>query len=278
MFTKYYKQILSTVTALLAASSLSAGVALITFDANTTAKASEVNTNFITLETRITNNTSNISSLNTDKQNRVSSSCAVGSSIRSINVDGTVTCEIDDNTISSADITSVTATGGLTGGGTSGDVTISSASGAVSINHYSMTSNYGFNNLCNLNKNNTTYVYHDTSSTNAFCVAVGGLQFPDGVTVTSATCGVYSNDADATNFPIIYLRRTGISGVGSSTMARMDVGSNSTTVQTLTDNTIDDAVVDNSAYTYGINFYAFHADDAGIDNRFYGCKFNYIYE
>jgi len=56
-------------------------------------------------------------------QRRVSSTCAAGSSIRAIAPDGTVTCETDDN--GGGDITGVTAGTGLTGGGISGDVTVS---------------------------------------------------------------------------------------------------------------------------------------------------------
>jgi len=56
-------------------------------------------------------------------QRRVSGSCPAGSSIRYIASNGTVTCETDND--SGGDITGVTAGTGLSGGGTSGNVTLS---------------------------------------------------------------------------------------------------------------------------------------------------------
>jgi hypothetical protein len=57
-------------------------------------------------------------------QSRVAGVCAAGNSIRTVNQDGTVVCEQDDD--SGGDITAVSAAtgGGLTGGGTSGPVSL----------------------------------------------------------------------------------------------------------------------------------------------------------
>jgi hypothetical protein len=62
-------------------------------------------------------------------QQRVTGNCPSGQYIRQINADGTVECGADAN--SGGDITSVTAGTGLTGGGTTGDVTLSIANEGV---------------------------------------------------------------------------------------------------------------------------------------------------
>jgi hypothetical protein len=71
----------------------------------TVAEADEVNTNFATLVTesndqdlRIGSLEGSIASLDSSKQDRVDDICAPGSSIRVVNLDGTVDCEIDSDT------------------------------------------------------------------------------------------------------------------------------------------------------------------------------------
>ena len=122
MFTTSNRYTLSLIAATLVASTLGAAQVgtMTTFQADTTAKASEVNNNFIVLKDAVNDNDTRLSA----KQNRVSGACGTGFYMQAINPDGSVVCRQDINTDSGGDITGVTAGYGLTGGGTLGTVTL----------------------------------------------------------------------------------------------------------------------------------------------------------
>ncbi len=111
-------------------------------------------------------------------QIRVDNSCSAGSSIRSINSDGSVECELISD--SGGDITEVTAGTGLSGGGSSGTVTVSA---------------------------DTSYIQRRVSS---ICAAGSSIRAiaEDG----SVTCETDSDSGDITGVTA----GTGLSGGGSS--------------------------------------------------------------
>jgi hypothetical protein len=139
-----------------------------TFVNGTTADADEVNANFSAIESAVNDNDGRITTLEsaptpgditgvsagsglsgggfsgnvslsvdpTVTQSRVSGTCPAGSSIRVISQSGAVTCETDDvGAGGGGDITDVNAGSGLTGGGSSGSVTLSIASNGVTSTH-----------------------------------------------------------------------------------------------------------------------------------------------
>ncbi len=66
---------------------------------------------------------------NSQVQSRIGAGCVIGSSIRQINSDGSVVCQLDG--VGTGDITSLSAGAGLVGGGTTADITIGVGADAV---------------------------------------------------------------------------------------------------------------------------------------------------
>ena len=319
MFTTSYKYTLSLIAAALAASTLGAAQVgtMTTFQADTTAKASEVNNNFIVLKDAVNDNDTRLSA----KQDRVSGACGIGMYMQSVNADGSVVCQPDTNTVyyagtglglsgtlftvntstiqkrvtgscntgysirvinadgsviceqdtDTGDITSVTAAGGLTGGGDSGDVTVKRASGYVSI-HSGALHNFDQPDVCIMRYYyGLTYLYFSPDSTSSTCRAITGVSLPDGATITSMKCTIYQNNSNTNNSLYIHLQKQSVdSDYLFSPIATIHPEDDSSSLQTIS--TSASSKVNNQLYSYFLQFYP---KDTGAG--FYGCTIGYSY-
>ena len=358
MFTTSYKYRLSVVAAILVASTLSAGQVgtLTNFEANTTAKASEVNHNFIilsdavndndtrvsivennlsSLKSDITLNKADISTLGTNKQNRITNACGVGYYIRAINEDGSVLCQLDANTDSGGDITGVTAgyglTGGgstgtvtvnadttvlqkrvigacstnysirainsdgsvtceydtvgtgditgvvagagLTGGGTSGTVTVGLKADRITVSHFAFHGNYPSG--CFFNHNVQYGGYWSSATTGTTCAAIAPLQLPAYSTVTRFSCKIFYNDHDATATKV-ELKKLNFDQTSTS-IALLSPPRTLSTPQDLYSDTLSENVGIGSQKYY-IQFTASDEQNSYHDQRLYECTIYYAFQ
>jgi|GEM_PF-1167523 len=233
--------------------------------------------------TQLNNIKAAVNDNDSSKQNRVTGTCPAGQSIRVINSDGTVTCEVDS--VGSGDITSVSAGAGLTGGGISGGVSLS-LTGAVSVSHMSfkpeVTGASQLTQCVYFRGNLSSYGYFIAvaGATAASCDVNAGVSIPDGVTLTGLSCLVYDNEAVVTNgYITAQLRRHDLATGASTSVYSTPITTDSTSVQVISDSTtsIGYNIVDNSKYAYSIeiNFGPSDFSTVGRNLRVYGCKLSY---
>jgi hypothetical protein len=151
----------------------------------------------------------------TQVQDRVTGTCAAGSSIRVINQDGSVTCEPDDDTGGTGDITGVTAGTGLSGGGTSGNVTLSVDPLQVQ-DRVTGTCAVG-SAIRIINQNGTVGCEIDDDSGGDITSVIGGTGLTGGGTAGDVTLGIATGGVTSTH-------------LADGGIAAVDIGANQVTM------------------------------------------------
>ncbi len=238
------------------------------------AQSENITDDYQTGDTLSVNTMNNIKSAVNSKQDRVTGVCPPGESIGAIHADGSVVCEPDSD--SGGDITRVTAGAGLRGGGSSGDVDLSVA-GPVSIDSSALVDMSNGSTGCDLRRS-IGYAYYANSNDGTRCDAVGPVQFPNGVSLTSMNCRV-SDTATGSEEKITaieLIRANILSGIGTLNRSIFSTGSSlDGGAATLTDETpyYTYGLIDNGGYAYKIRVR--FASGAGSAVRFIGCWFTF---
>jgi hypothetical protein len=221
-----------------------------TFNAGTPAVAAEVNANFDAAKSAVDDNDARITTLESSKQNRVSAGCAPGYSIRVINEDGSVVCELDNDS-----------------GGDAGHISIS----------FTALKPYTYAGCVPLISNGS-YWYNSTTTTDTSCTAYAPLQLPHGAYIDSLTCNLYDNDPGGSSS----VRLSRVSNSSSYTVHLFETPVtpvDDVNVQELTDNTTAiNNQVDNTNYNYMLTWSLTH-DTSTVSSsaRFHSCVIAYHY-
>lgn len=230
---------------------------LTTFTAGTPARAAEVNGNFAAVQSAVDDNDTRLQQVETNKQDRITGTCAPGSAVTAVAADGTVTCGR------------------------------AQAGGAVSVSQYAFSSNHEGNfYTARCGYQGEPVVGGWFSGSGQYCTAQAPLSIPDGVTITGFSCLVYDNSgAGATTASIlrIELMRSDLTGVwGDEIVAATGATTDSPSKQILSAlaPTASRATVDNDAHAYFIIAYFDSGDAIDFDTvswnvALHGCKVTY---
>lgn len=226
-----------------------------TFTSGTPAVASEVNANFSAVKAAVDDNDSRLSNVETNKQNRVTGTCAVGGAVTAIAADGSVTC----GAFPAAGAVSV------------GRAAFSSmAEDAVATCAYRSYSESG----------------HFVGTSTYICTAEAAVSLPHLATMTGLSCLVYDFLSGSPLNPRIFLRltrtdlRNGANADIFSTSFSTDYGQQE--LGDTTPSSSDDAIVLNDWYAYriraeftGPNNGVTTFDSISTNLRLFGCTISY---
>ena len=176
------------------------------------AKASDVNGNFTTIVTTVNANDTRLTTVETNKQNVVTGSCAAGTAIRAIAANGALTCQ--------------------SAGGSIGIVSVSSTAGVPITSTNGTSISFG-----------SSWGRFQTSGTSDYLVAP--LVLPHGATITSVSFSCIRNNVATCQ---AYFARDD----GVYLVQNLAIPAQSATIQTATTTTITNPLVDNQNFSYWV--------------------------
>ena len=236
--------------------------------------AADITDEYAIGDTLTTTTMDNIKTAVNSKQNQVDPlGCPVNSSIRVINADGSVTCEVDS--IGSGDITSVDTAvdSGLAGGSTSGSVNLRLASGFISVPPAAFMPRFLFDAICHT-VTNSQYHYYSSSGTTTSCGSFAPVNLPHNADISSLQC--YLRDSHTEDITVTF-RRTTLSTGSLTTIATLNtIGVNTTAILSRSSK-FTSQTVDNSTYAYSIEFDPGNTTVVTFNHRIYGCSIGYSY-
>ena len=154
---------------------------------------------------------------------------------------------------------------------------VENPSGAVSVNAAAFKDEFFGNAGCNYILSPVSYGYYQSASGTS-CDAMASVTFPDGITLSSISCGAFdSANGSGEEITKVIMRRINLINGVQEDVFQTGATSDSGAVQTISDDTpgAGTEVVDNGTYSYILWTDFGSGAPVGSTVRFYGCTFRY---
>ena len=174
-------------------------------------------------------------------------------------------------------ITVANATGGLAGGGSSGEISIRRADGYVAIAPATFSVSEDTN--CSLRRN-SRYVYFDSGTTYGYCVAYAPVFLPDDATIKDLSCYFLNNDGSTGSNPKVELHARRYDANSGRVILTAYSGDDSVDRQKGYDSNIPASytTVNNKDYQYVLVYDPPKTNSAGTKQQLYGCTVGYGFQ